>query len=184
MENNEWRTIIMLPEIKALIEHYQLTPLPAEKTLFTSTYRSQKQLKNGKPCGTAIIGLYCDEPNSISLFHKLPADEVWHFYGGDPFRLILLYADGSTQDVYMGSNPLAGQRVQFVVPAGVWQAGHMVSGGKYSLYGCTMAPGFTDDMFTGGTRNMLSELFSDRMADIERYCCNENETTMPSGFAR
>ena len=30
-----------------------------------------------------MIALYCDEPRSVSLFHKLPVDEVWHFYKGD-----------------------------------------------------------------------------------------------------
>ncbi len=52
----------------------------------------------------------------------------------------------------MGSDPLQGQQVQFVVPAGVWQAGGMLEGGRYSLYGCTVAPGFTGDIFEGGRR--------------------------------
>jgi Cupin superfamily (DUF985) len=83
-------------------------------------------------------------------------NEVWYFYGGDPLRLVLLYPDGSSENVIMGSDPLKGQ---YVIPAGVWQAGHMLVGGKYSLYGCTMAPGFTDDMFEGGMRDQLIELY-------------------------
>ena len=78
----------MLAEVKALIEHYRLEPLPVEETLFISTYRSHQEFGDGKPCGTAIIALYCDEPRSVSLFHKLPVDEVWHFYRGDPLRLV------------------------------------------------------------------------------------------------
>ena len=96
----------MRPEVRVLIEHYNLEPLPVEQTLFTSTYRSNREFDDGKPCGTAIIALYCDEPRSVSLFHKLPVDEVWHFYGGDPLRLVLLYPDGSSKDVIMGNNPL------------------------------------------------------------------------------
>jgi uncharacterized protein len=174
----------MHPEVKALIEHYNLQPLPVEGTLFVSTYRSPQEYEHGKPVGTAIIAMYCDEPRtrSVSLFHKLKYDEVWHFYGGDPLRLVLLYPDGSSHEVIMGSNPLNGQLVQFVIPAGVWQAGHMVAGGRYSLFGCTVAPGFTDDIFEGGTQEKLSALYPDRAADISRLCVR-GETNIPSGFA-
>lgn len=173
----------MKPEIEALIKHYKLEPLPIEKTLFRRTYRSEQELDGGKPLGTAIIALYCDEPPSVSLFHKLPVDEVWHFYGGDPLRLVLLYPDGSSKDVILGSDPLKGQHVQFVVPADVWQAGHMVAGGSYSLYGCTMAPGFTDEMFEGGTRDQLIDDYPDRIDDINMLSCNPGETSMPKGSA-
>ena len=174
----------MLPEIKALIEHYKFAPLPVESTLFTSTYRSEQELENGMPIGTAIIAMYCNEPLSQSYFHKLTTDEVWHFYAGDPLRLVLLYPDGSSRDVIMGSNPLKGQVVQFVIPAGVWQAGHVLDGGKYSLFGNTMAPGFTDDMFEGGTREQLMDKYPDRADDITRLSCRSDNTRMPEGFAR
>jgi predicted cupin superfamily sugar epimerase len=173
----------MLQEIKALIDHYKLEPLPAEGTLFTSTYRSRQEFENGNPYGTAIIALYCNEPRSVSLFHKLPVDEIWHFYAGDPLRLVLLYPDGSSRDVIMGSDPLKGQKVQFVIPAGVWQAGHMLDGGRYSLFGCTMAPGFTGDMYEGGPRQNLMKLYPERAEDINQLGCSNDETSMPKGFA-
>ena len=173
----------MLPEVEALIEHYKLEPLPVEETQFISSYRSDQEFGDGKPCGTAMIALYCDEPRSVSLFHKLPVDEVWHFYGGDPLRLVLLHPDGSSEDVIMGNDPLKGHYVQFVVPASVWQAGHMVSGGRYSLFGCTMGPGFTDDMWEGGIRDQLIEAYPDRVNDINMLGCNQDESSMPKGFA-
>jgi predicted cupin superfamily sugar epimerase len=163
---------MMRPEVKELIEHYNLELLPVEKTLFSQTYRSNREIGDGRPVGTAMIGLYCDEPLSHSLFHRLPVDEVWHFYAGDPLRLVLLYPDGSSKDVIIGNNPLEGQQVQFVVPAGVWQAGHMVAGGRYSLYGCSLAPGFTDDMFEGGTREQLIGAYPDRADDINMLACD------------
>jgi predicted cupin superfamily sugar epimerase len=174
----------MLPEVKAIIEQYNLKPLPVEGTLFLSTYCSKQEFENGKPYETAIIALHCNEPYSVTLFHKLPADEIWHFYSGDPLRLILLYPDGSSKDVIMGNEPLKGQHVQFVIPAGVWQAGHMIDGGRYSLYGCTMSPGFTADMFEGGTRENLMLLYPERADDIIRLSCSENKTQMPHGFAK
>ena len=172
----------MHPEVKNLIEHYHLQPLPVEGTLFVSTYRSPQEYENGKPVGTAILALYCDDPYSVSMFHRLRYDEVWHFYGGDPLRLILLYPDGSSRDVVMGSDPTGGQLVQFVIPAGVWQAGHMLAGGKYSLFGCTVAPGFTDDIFEGGTREQLLAMYPERAEAINKFSVS-GATKMPEGFA-
>jgi len=174
----------MHPDVHALIDRYGLVPLPAEGTLFASTWRSREEMASGKPVGTAIVALYCSDPPSASLFHRLPVDEVWHFYAGDPLRLVLLHPHGSSQDVIMGNDPLQGHAVQFVIRAGTWQAGHLVAGGRYALFGCTMAPGFTDDMFEGGTQGMLLLSHPDRAEDIARLGCDEGATRMPEGTAR
>ncbi|MCX6055242.1 MAG: cupin domain-containing protein [Chloroflexi bacterium] len=173
----------MLSKVKALIELFHFTPLPIEKTLFSSTYRSEQELPGGGPVGTAMLGLYCHDPLSHSLFHKLPVDEIWHFYSGDPLQLMLLFPDGSSRKVILGSDPLRGNQVQFVIPAGTWQAGCMVEGGRYSLFGCTMAPGFTDTLFEGGVRESLLAKYPDQKAEIERFSCSADQTRMPEGFA-
>jgi predicted cupin superfamily sugar epimerase len=170
-------------DVVALIAHFGLTPLPSEGTLFASTYRSTTDVPGGGPCGTAIVAMYCNDPLSHSLFHRLLVDEVWHFYGGDPLRLVLLHADGSSREVIMGPDPLAGHCVQLVVNAGVWQAGHLVAGGRYALFGCTMAPGFTDAMYEGGARDVLAARYPDRRDDIARLGCDPHDTRMPEGFA-
>lgn len=173
----------MDPEVSALIEHYNFERLPVEGTLYTGTYRSHQETPEGGSFGTAMIGLYCEDPKSFSCFHRLTVDEIWHFYGGDPFRLVLLHPDGSSQEVVMGSDPLSGQRVQFVVPANAWQAGHVIEGGRYSLYGCTMAPGFSAKIFEAGTVIDLIEAYPERAGDIHRLCLVGHETRMPEGFA-
>jgi predicted cupin superfamily sugar epimerase len=171
------------PETKAMIEHFNLQLLPVEGTLFASTYRSLANLPNGDPMGTGMIGLYADEPKSYSCFHKLPSDEIWHFYGGDPLKLVLLFSDGSSQEVILGSKVLEGQFVQYVIPANVWQAGFMISGGRYSLFGCTMAPGFTSKGFQAGVAADLINKYPDRTEDIERLCVQGHNLAMPEGFA-
>jgi predicted cupin superfamily sugar epimerase len=176
------RTIVH-PETKAIIEHYNLQPLPVEGTLFSSTYRSLANLPNGDPIGTGMIGLYADEPKSYSCFHILPSDEIWHFYGGDPLKLVLLFPDGSSKDIILGSKVLENQHVQYIIPANVWQAGFMIPGGRYSLFGCTMAPGFTSKGFQAGIAIELLKQYPDRAEDIKRLCVQGLELAMPEGFA-
>ena len=173
----------MHDDIAALIARFGLSMLPSEGTLFASTWRSTGNLAGGGPHGTAMIGLYCNDPLSQSLFHRLPVDEVWHFYAGDPLRLILLFSDGTSRDVVLGPDPLCGHHVQFIVPAGVWQAGQVMAGGRYALFGCTMAPGFTGSMYEGGVLETLVAQYPDRAVDIGRFGCDAGETSMPTGFA-
>jgi len=175
----------MDPDVGDLIDRLGMTPLPVEGTFIVSTYRSEENTASGGPIGTAMIGLYSDDPPSRSLFHRLDFDEVWHFYCGDPLRLVLLHPDGSSNDVVMGSDVRGGHVVQFVIPAGVWQAGELVAGGRWSLFGCTMAPGFTGTCFEGGTISGLLATHPDREPDIRRLGIpDDHSTEMPSGFAR
>jgi predicted cupin superfamily sugar epimerase len=172
------------PTVAALIESYGFEPLPVEGTLFVSTYRSSRSLPDGGPVGTAMIGLYAHDPLSRSLFHRLPSDEVWHFYGGDPIRLVLLFPEGEVREIWLGADVGAGQRVQAVVPAGVWQAGELAPDGTYALFGCTMAPGFTGAAFEGGRRSVLMASHPGASADIERLALPDGaEVSMPDDFA-
>jgi predicted cupin superfamily sugar epimerase len=164
----------VLPEVQALIAHFGMTALPSEGTLFKATYR-----RHGSDSSSAMLGLYCDDPPSHSLFHRLPVDEVWHFHAGDPLRLVLLHADGSSSEVRLGPEPLRGHHVQVVVPAGTWQAGHLVAGGRYALFGCTVVPAFESTMYEGGERDVLLPRYPERAADIQRLGCTAAQTRMP-----
>ena len=142
-----------------------MTPLPVEATFFAQTYTSGGDV----PVGTAGLGLFCEDPPSRSLFHRLDHDEIWHFYAGDPLRLVLLHPDGSEEEVLLGGDVLGGeQQVQYVVPAGTWMAGEVAPGGSWALFGCTMAPGFTPGCFEGGLVPELLRSHPGRRADIER----------------
>lgn len=164
-----------------LIAHFGMTSLPVESTYFVNTYRSEARAEDGGHAGTSMIGLYSRDPVSHSLFHRLTRDEVWHFYGGDPLRLILLRPDGSSDDVILGSDLAAGQHVQYVVPAGVWQAGETT--GSWSLFGCTVAPGFSGEHFESGYADQLSSAYPDRRTDIDRLGVPSGApATLPTGF--
>lgn len=171
------------PKVQELIDHYQFDTIPVEGTLYKSTYVSQKEIEQG-PMGTAIIGFYSHAPQSISTFHRLSQDEVWHFYDGDPLILHLLHGNGHYEKVVMGKEVLHGQQVQYVVPANVWQAGELSPDGVYALYGCTLAPGFTGECFEGGIAENLLKTHPAQAEIINRLSVQGHNTQMPEGYTQ
>jgi predicted cupin superfamily sugar epimerase len=125
---------MLTPEL--LIERLGLTPLPVEGGHFRQTWLSSDALRadglperygRAKPAGTAIYYLLTSDRDSFSALHRLPTDEVYHFYLGDPVEMLLLHPGGASDVVTLGSDVLAGQRVQFVVPRGAWQGSRLVA---------------------------------------------------------
>ncbi|MEG0978868.1 MAG: cupin domain-containing protein [Oscillospiraceae bacterium] len=165
-------------KVEKIIEHFKFEVLPVEGTLYKSTYRSEENMPNGGPVGTAILGLYCNDPVSVSCFHKLPYPETWHSYSGDPFELVLLYEDGTHERILMGTDFENGQNIQYTVQANVWQAGSLLAGGEYAIYGCTMAPGFSANGFEAAVAEELIEKYPDLEEDILRLSVNEGKTRM------
>ena len=156
---------------KQLIELLELEPLPVEGGLFRQTYCSAETIpqaalparyRGGKPFATAIYYLLTSDPDSFSALHRLPTDEVYHFYLGDPVELLLLFPDGAGRRIVLGQDLLHGQQVQFVVPRGVWQGSRLVPGGRFALLGTTMAPGFEVTDFEGGQREELLARYSNQ----------------------
>ena len=75
-----------------------------------------------------------------SHWHKvLDADEIWHHYAGAPLELWTSTDGVSRERAVLGTDLMAGERPQLIVPAGVWQGA--VSTGDYTLVGCHRRPG-------------------------------------------
>lgn len=128
-----------------VIRRLGLAPLPKEGGFFRETYRSDLSVFVGDPpvqrsAGTAIH--YLLTPESFSSLHRLRFDEVYHFYSGDPVRLVLLSAEGDLREVVLGRDLDRGQTCQAVASAGHWQGSRLMPGGRWALLGTTMAPGF------------------------------------------
>ena len=159
-----------------LISLLGLTPLPEEGGYFRETWRSHVTVAPGtlplrytgeKSLGTAIYYLLTSDADSFSALHRLPSDEVYHFYLGDPVEMLLLAPDGAGRRVILGHNLSAGEHVQFIVPAGVWQGSRLVAGGQYALLGTTMAPGFDPADYQPGVRAELSAIYPQHSASIQ-----------------
>lgn len=138
-----------------LIAALGLVPLLPEGGYFRETYRSTAR-HGGKALATAIY--YLLTPDTFSAMHRLPTDEVYHFYLGDPVRLLQLGPDGG-QVIDLGPDLAAGQRPQWVVPAGAWQGSCLVAGGRFALLGTTMAPGYDPSDYEAGDRGRLTAAY-------------------------
>jgi len=144
-----------------LIATLDLRPLPLEGGYYRETYRSADLLPAGalprytmpKAAATAIY--YLLTPDTFSALHRLPTDEVFHFYLGGPVEMLQLLPDGQGQLLRLGPEVLAGQRPQVVVPRGVWQGSSLLPGSPFALLGTTMAPGFDFADYEAGDRAIL-----------------------------
>lgn len=153
---------------------FGLEPLPEEGGFYRETYRSSQQMspealpksyQHKRSFSTAIF--YLLTPESCSAMHKLPGDEVYHFYLGDPVELLLLPPDGPGTKVILGQQIFDGMKLQQVVQGGVYQGARLVPGGTYALLGTTMAPGFEFEDFTPGDRKKLLKRYPDFEEEIK-----------------
>ena len=153
-------------EVIALLK---LQPHPVEGGFFRETYRSSESLSRAdadRSLSTAIY--YLLTPRTVSALHRLPGDEVFHFYRGDPVRMLQLWPDGSTRRIVLGTDLRAGQVPQLVVPGGVWQGSLLIEGGQFALLGATMAPGFDYADYGAGDRSEMTALYPEVAEMIER----------------
>ncbi|MGC7094256.1 cupin domain-containing protein [Amycolatopsis lurida] len=154
-------------ELTDLARQYDLAPLPVEGGLFRRTWAGPAD-HTGRPAGSAIIALFSAEDDLFSALHRLPLDEVWHFYRGDPLELLLLGPDGEVRVELLG--PAPGQHVQLVVPAGTWMGAQVAPGGRWALCGTTMAPGFMPSDYEGGDPDELCAQYPSAAHRIRALC--------------
>lgn len=132
-----------------IINLLHLKSHPMEKGYFIETYRSRNS--------TAIYFLL--KADGFSEMHRLKSDEIFHFYAGDPAELLLLRPDGKGELLKFGNSIDKGERPQIIIPAGSWQG--MRTTGEYTLFGCTVSPGFEYSDYENGSRKELIERYSE-----------------------
>lgn len=91
-----------------------------------------------RSAGTAIY--YLLEGGEASRWHRIDADEMWHWYAGAPLALTVSADARTGRTVQLGAALADGDRPQALVPAGAWQTARSL--GPWTLVGCTVAPGF------------------------------------------
>lgn len=126
----------MHPRAKQLIELLQLQPHP-EGGYYRRVFESAQRLPSGRLCSTAILFLL--PAGVVSRWHRVDADELWHFHEGAPLQLLIAESPTTLRAQRLGPVD-AEQLPQRAVPAHAWQAARSL--GDFTLVGCTVAPGF------------------------------------------
>jgi predicted cupin superfamily sugar epimerase len=148
-----------------IIEKLELEPHP-EGGYFRETYRSSGEIEQeslgsnfdgNRNYSTCIYFLLTS--NDFSAFHRIKQDEIWHFYDGSPIQLHVIAPSGEYTTHLVGREIDRGERPQHTVPAGCWFAAEVINESAFSLFGCTVSPGFDFRDFEMGSRSELISLF-------------------------
>jgi len=135
-----------------------LQPHPREGGWYVRTWEAAETVELARYPGarrTSTAIYYLLEPGTFSEMHKLESDEIFHHYLGGAVEMLQLYEDGTTVVTVLGKEIAAGQKVQHVVPRGVWQGSRLLNpgsglprDGEWALLGCTVSPGFEFEDYT------------------------------------
>ena len=162
-----------------ILQHLDLKPLPGEGGYYRETYRSGETLSHhslperytvDKSFGTAIY--YLITTDTFSALHRVPSDELFHFYLGDPVNMLRLFPDGSGDTLVLGNDLSNGQLPQCSVPRYAWQGMRLIDGGQFALMGTTVAPSFDFSDLEMGDRKKLTGLYPDFKDTIEMLTNN------------
>ncbi|OWM77332.1 uncharacterized protein LOC116188493 [Punica granatum] len=168
-----------------LVEKLNLTPHPEggfysetfrDNSIILSTSQLPPEYKVDRPVSTSIYFLV--PSGSVSLIHRIPMAETWHFYVGEPLTVFELNdKDGTVKLTCIGPDIEKGQQPQYTVPSYVWfgsfptkdysisSDGAVIKSAPrdaekhYSLVGCTCAPAFQYEDFDLGKRSELVSKF-------------------------
>lgn len=172
---------------RQLIDTLKMQLIPGEGCWFAPTYlgadgidgEAASHVTGPHHAYSAIYALETRE--DFSALHRLVTDEMWHFYGGSPVEMLLLYPDGHGETVIIGPDVTAGQRPQFLIPRGVWQGSRPVGAadGAYSFFGTTLTPGFEYSDYEQGYRDELQArypAFASKIAELTRDAFSHRAT--------
>ena len=142
---------------------------------FRETYRAEEKIAhralpdrfNGdRNYSTAIHFLL--KGNQKSLFHRIQADEMWHFYDGSGLDIYEIDGEGILTVHKLGLDLEEGQTPQVLIKAGNWFGARVNKPDSFCLAGCTVSPGFDFEDFQLGSRDELIKQFPDHKKIIEQ----------------
>jgi len=92
-------------------------------------------------CTSIIYLITCE---SYSRLHRLPGVEIFHFYFGDPVKMLNICDDGKVKIITLGNDFKNGEVPQHMVEGNCWQGAFLGESLNpvFALLGTTMSPGF------------------------------------------
>ena len=148
---------------EGLVAKLGLQPHP-EGGFYKETFRSDLmvQTESGpRSAGTAILYLLAGD--EISHFHRIDADEVWHFHEGAPLSLYTIDNENGCQ-----RHEVSAEHPQLLVKAGVWFGACLEAEDDYCLVSCTVMPAYEFSGFELAEREPLLEAWPEARQIIEK----------------
>ena len=149
----------MNSKARVYIKKLQLKKHP-EGGYYREVYRSGEKIlsdhlphryKSSRNFSTSIYFLL--EGNQYSAFHQLKSDELWHFYDGSDLKVYIINPEGNLTVAKLGRSDDA--EFQIAVEKDCWFAAEVEDKKSFSLFGCTVSPGFEFEDFKLGKREFL-----------------------------
>ncbi|KAI0204826.1 RmlC-like cupin domain-containing protein [Astrocystis sublimbata] len=131
------------PSAQDVVDRLGLVP-NVEGGYYVETFRDERLVPSSNRSVSTAIYYLLEGPDVPSVWHRVDAAEVWHWYGGAPLTLQLSSNNGTpTRDHLLGPDLFNDQRPQVVIPANDWQ--RAISRGAWTLVGNTVAPAFVPE---------------------------------------
>lgn len=149
-----------------IIARYDLQPLPGEGGYFRRFYTHPRQL-TGSASRLASAVFFLITKDSFSAMHRLPSDELFHFYEGHPTQMLQLDPTGGGQIFRLGQD----NERAVVVPGGIWQGMRLADDAPedaFAFFGVSVHPEFRDEEFELGERAALCAAYPAWRSEIER----------------
>lgn len=138
----EETSLIMHPRAAELIAMLDLKPHPEGgfyREIFRSSLGVQPEDSRGERA--ALTTIYFLLPGgTLSRWHQVASDEVWHLYEGGPLELLEMDTEFRGVERRVLAAVSADHRPVHTIGAHRWQAARTI--GDYALVGCTVGPGF------------------------------------------
>jgi uncharacterized protein len=159
--------------LKNIIKKFNMEPLPFEGGYFIETFRSEKTIPDDNYSSSTGFHekkshlqrnlctsiMYLITPESFSRLHRLPGEEIFHFYFGDPVTMLNICESGRSGIIILGNEFEKGETPQHIVAGNCWQGAFLSEGENpvFALLGTTMSPGFdiNDYESASGYRDIL-----------------------------
>lgn len=156
----------MTREVDGLIADLELTLHP-EGGYYRETYRSDASVTtSGGSERSALTNIYfLLTGETFSAWHRIDADETWHFYRGTGIVISIIGRDGKLEERHLGPNG----PWQTTVPAGLYFAAHVPDTAGFALVGCSVAPGFEFTAFEIPSREVLANRYPEHASAITRF---------------
>lgn len=94
---------------------------------------------NERPMGSALYFLVTQ--TAPVRLHRIRNDQLYHYYLGDPLEVVLLHENGTSEQIVVGPNLRAGQRVQLFIPGNTFHTARLIGHRRWFLGASTEWPG-------------------------------------------